>query len=201
MDVNFSSHSLHKSIISAEGTGIACFFFDHLQPSHLSGVFNCDYTQNGGSSIVKPTVLYFDDERALLDIFEQMFSDEYEVHTASTHAEARQVLSSCGVNIIISDWSMPDISGIDFLREAREACPDSFRIILTGYGQVGDAIGEISAGLVELFITKPWAETDLRRALQRAVQTRGRRKKHFSPRTGDATLLIIGLTRIVISFL
>ena len=126
--------------------------------------------------LVKPIVLYFDDERALLDIFQQMFSNEYDVRTASTLPEARALLSSCAPAIVISDWNMPDVSGLDFLREASEVCPASFRIILTGYGQVGDAIGEISAGLVELFITKPWTEPELRQALERAREARSRRR-------------------------
>ena len=130
----------------------------------------------GAILLVKPTVLYFDDERPLLDVFQQMFSNEYDVRTASTLPEARALLSSCAPAIIISDWSMPDVSGIDFLREASEVCPASFRIILTGYGQVGDAIGEISAGLVELFITKPWTELELRQALERASESSSRRR-------------------------
>jgi len=139
--------------------------------------------------MVKPTVLYLDDESPLLDIFSQMFSDEYDVRTASTLAEARQLLKSCTPAIIISDWSMPEVSGLDFLREAAEACPDSFRIILTGYGQVGDAIGEISAGLVELFITKPWTEDELRKALERAREVIARRSG-FRPGTGNTVLLM-----------
>jgi DNA-binding NtrC family response regulator len=139
--------------------------------------------------MVKPTVLYLDDETPLLDIFSQMFSDEYDVRTASTLAEARQMLTSCTPTIIISDWSMPEVSGLDFLREASETCPNSFRIILTGYGQVGDAIGEISAGLVELFITKPWTEDELRTALERARQVIARRGGS-GPRSGNSILLM-----------
>jgi DNA-binding NtrC family response regulator len=134
----------------------------------------------------KPSLLYFDDEIVRLNIFKEMFSDEYEVLTASTLFEARQVLSTCP-NIIISDWSMPKISGIDFLREAAEVCPDSFRIILTGYGHVGDMFAEISAGLVQLFITKPWDEAAMRKKLERAALMR-LRGGAFRPRVGDNAL-------------
>ena len=136
--------------------------------------------------MLKPTVLYFDDEIPLLDIFSQMFREEYDVRTAATLAEARQLLRSCAPAIIMSDWSMPEISGLDFLREAAESCPNSFRIILTGYGQVGDVIGEISAGLVELFITKPWTEEELGTALERARQVLARRGI-LQPGTGHAS--------------
>lgn len=124
---------------------------------------------------MKTSIFYFDDESILLDIFYEMFHDEYEVRTAATLSEARVVLSECP-DIIISDWSMPEISGTDFLREAVEISPDSFRILLTGYRQVGDVFAEISAGVVQLFITKPWDETEMRLALERAIHVRSRKR-------------------------
>jgi len=121
---------------------------------------------------VKPSIFYLDDEAVLLDIFKEMFSDEYEVHTATTISEARRVIAQYAPDIIISDWSMPDISGIEFLREAAEICPGSFRIMLTGFAQVGDMIKEISSGVVQSFIPKPWSEEQMRSALERAYRSR-----------------------------
>jgi DNA-binding NtrC family response regulator len=120
---------------------------------------------------VKTSVLYFDDEPVLLDVFKDMFTDEYDVLTASTLREARPILSQCP-DIIISDWNMPGISGVDFLREAARTCPDGYRIMLTGYGQVGDVFTEISTGVIQLFITKPWDEADMREVLERATLMR-----------------------------
>ena len=42
---------------------------------------------------MKPSIFYLDDEAVLLDIFKEMFSDEYEVHTATTISEARRVIA------------------------------------------------------------------------------------------------------------
>lgn len=124
--------------------------------------------------MVKTSVLYFDDEDVLLDIFAEMFRHEYDVWTASTLPKARSALAE-HPEIIISDWSMPEISGTEFLREAMKLSPDSFRILLTGYGQVGDVFAEIIAGVVQLFIKKPWNEGEMREALERATLTRCRR--------------------------
>src|SRR5918911_1830114 len=122
---------------------------------------------------MKPSVFYFDDEAVLLEIFREMFIDDYDVQTTTSLSEARRIISECAPDIIISDWSMPEISGLDFLREARDMCPQSFRIMLTGFAQVGDMIEEISKGVMQLFITKPWNEMEMRRALERALlQTR-----------------------------
>jgi DNA-binding NtrC family response regulator len=116
---------------------------------------------------MKRSVFYFDDDATLLDIFQEMFEDEYEVRTATKLAVARQMLSECAADIIITDQSMPEISGSEFLREAIEKCPHSFRIMLTGYSHVGDMFGEITNGLIDIFIVKPWKEEQMRQVLER----------------------------------
>lgn len=117
---------------------------------------------------MKTSIFYFDDEVILLELFREMFGDEYEVRTASALSEAQSMLSTCP-DIIISDWSMPEISGTEFLQQAAEACPESFRILLTGFGQLGDMIEEVSSGLIQFFLAKPWNELQMRRVLERAT--------------------------------
>src|ERR1700749_552477 len=104
----------------------------------------------------------------MLDIFEEMFENEYEVRTATTLAEARHMLSEQSANIIISDQSMPEISGTELLSEVAKLYPSSFRIMLTGSMLAGEAIPEISSGLVQLFVTKPWDNQTMRQMLERA---------------------------------
>ena len=116
---------------------------------------------------MKRSVFYFDDDATLLDIFQEMFEDEYDVRTTTKLAEARQMLSECTADIIITDQSMPEISGSEFLREAIEKCPHSFRIMLTGYAAVGDVFGDITRGLIDVFIVKPWKEEQMRQVLER----------------------------------
>jgi DNA-binding NtrC family response regulator len=116
----------------------------------------------------KTSVLYFDDEPDLLAVFGRTFARDYDVLTALTLFEARQGLSR-HPDIIISDLSMPEISGTDFLREAMRCCPDSFRVLLTGHASVFDVVPEVTSGVVQVFIAKPWDEVGVRRALERAA--------------------------------
>lgn len=117
---------------------------------------------------MKTSILYFDDEPDLLHVFRVTFARDYDVLTALTLFEARQALSR-PPDVVISDQSMPEITGTDFLREAAYVSPGSFRILLTGYGHVWDVFTEISAGVIQLFITKPWDEAGMRVALERAA--------------------------------
>lgn len=120
-------------------------------------------------------VLYFDDEPMLLNVFQEMFGEQYEVLIAERLSEARGLLSNCAPEIIISDQSMPEIEGTEFLREAAEKCPHSFRILLTGYATVGEVIGEVLTGVINLFEAKPWREERMLEVLERAGATLDRR--------------------------
>lgn len=121
-----------------------------------------------GVTSLKRSIFYLDDEISLLEIFQEMFGDEYDVSTASRLDEARRVLAECSADIIISDQLMPEIEGTRFLAEAARMCPHSFRVLLTGNAVVGDVIPEISTGIVHLFLTKPWTEAEMRDVLERA---------------------------------
>lgn len=114
------------------------------------------------------SILYLDDEILLLDIFQQMFSDEYQVLIASTSQEAHHLLALYGADIVISDQSMPLISGTEFLCEVAKQYPQTLRIMLTGQMVIGEALPEIASGIVHLFMTKPWTESEMRRMLERA---------------------------------
>jgi DNA-binding NtrC family response regulator len=96
-----------------------------------------------------------------------MFRDEYDVRTAATLAEARRMLAESPADIIISDQSMPDMNGMDFLREVARTHPSSCRVLLTGSIHFGDVIVEIGNGIIHSFAPKPWTEQDMRQMLER----------------------------------
>ena len=124
------------------------------------------------------SILYFDDEAAILNLFQQMFGHEYDVRTTTLLAEARQMLSERPVEIIISDQDMPEISGTEFLSEMAKLYPSSYRIMLTGSMLAGEAVPEILSGIVQLFIPKPWSQQTMRQMLERAsLQVDLNRKK------------------------
>jgi len=116
----------------------------------------------------KRSILYLDDEAICLDVFHHLFSDEYDIRIAQTCAEARCALLERPADIIISDQTMPGLNGTDFLSEVAGAYPQSIRILLTGSICVGRALPEICSGIVNIFISKPWKEADMRQALHRA---------------------------------
>jgi DNA-binding NtrC family response regulator len=118
---------------------------------------------------MKQSIFYLDDEPLLLNLFVDMFGNEFEVRTSTSSVEARRMLKDCPADIIISDQNMPEIEGTMFLREAAEACPQSYRILLTGAVSFIEVVSEISTGIVQMFVPKPWTEQRMREVLERAV--------------------------------
>lgn len=112
------------------------------------------------------SILYLDDEAPCLDIFRQMFGHDHDVRTALTVGEARRALTEKTFDIVFSDYRMPGTNGSVFLQEVASAQPDCFRVMLTGAAGVGGFIGELGAGVIHLFLKKPWSEEGMRMALE-----------------------------------
>jgi DNA-binding NtrC family response regulator len=117
---------------------------------------------------VSVSIFYLDDEPEVLSVFLDAFGDQYDVRTASTLGEARRMLAERPADIVVSDQSMPEITGTEFLAEVARDYPLSYRVMLTGSMVVGEAIPELSSGVVHLFLTKPWSLDAMERALERA---------------------------------
>jgi len=96
-------------------------------------------------------LLYVDDEPINLKLFTLNFKSKYDVITAESGFEALDILKkNSDTQIVISDMKMPGMSGIDFIRRAKEDYPSICFFILTGY----DITPEITLALKECLIHK-----------------------------------------------
>lgn len=115
------------------------------------------------------TILYVDDEPAvgmlLAHTIEQ--AGHRAVGTRSV-AEAMQVLAAGGVDLIISDFRMPGLTGIDFLDLLKREGYDTPLIMLTGYASIEHAVTAIKAGAID-YITKPVDAQQLELTLEQAL--------------------------------
>lgn len=115
-------------------------------------------------------VLYVDDERDNLRIFELTFRRDFTVLTASSAKEGLELLSQHPVAVVLSDQKMPGIEGVEFLRRVRELDSRALRILVTAYGDakiLGDAIND---GNIYRYVAKPWEPDDMRLTVQRAIE-------------------------------
>lgn len=122
---------------------------------------------------MRPTLLLVDDEEFILNSLVRLFRNEdYEIFTATSGAEALTVMEDNDISLVISDHMMPEMDGIEFLSRAKEVSPDTVRIMLTGYADLGAAIEAINKGEVYRFITKPWNDNELKVTVKQSLEYR-----------------------------
>jgi signal transduction histidine kinase len=109
------------------------------------------------------TVLFVDDEQNVLNSLERLFEDEgYEVVTASSGNEALQKLDSKKVSLVISDYRMPLMNGMELLQQVKTKAPEAMRIMLTGFADMEATIDSINKSGVYRYVTKPWNDEELK---------------------------------------
>ncbi len=104
----------------------------------------------------QPSILVVDDEVRSQETLRRTLEEEFEVLTASSADEAREILERDWVHVLLCDQRMPGTSGVVFLKEVREKWPEIVRIIISGYTDTGDIIAGINEAGIYQYITKPW---------------------------------------------
>jgi signal transduction histidine kinase len=115
-------------------------------------------------------ILYIDDEVHNLNAFKASFRRSYEIYTASSAQEGKQLLREINVHIIIADQKMPVSTGVEFFNEIKDTLPEPMRILLTGYTDVEDIIDAINKGHIYSYIKKPWDEHELHKTINNAYE-------------------------------
>ncbi|NIM18846.1 MAG: response regulator [Candidatus Latescibacteria bacterium] len=111
----------------------------------------------------QPTIIIVDDEEMVLQSLNSILGLEtsYNVVSHTSPREALQYIESNDVDLVISDYLMPEMDGISFLAKVRELKPQIPRIILTGYADKENAIKAINEVGLFQYIEKPWDNDDL----------------------------------------
>ena len=112
----------------------------------------------------RSTLLLVDDEANILSSLRRLFRPEgYRILTAEGGEEGLELLEAetRPVDLIISDMRMPGMNGAEFLAKAREQWPDTVRILLTGYADIGSTVSAINEGEIYRYVAKPWQDEDM----------------------------------------
>ncbi len=118
-------------------------------------------------------ILCVDDERNVLRALERLFLDEdYHLLTALSGQEALEILESQSpIQVVMSDYRMPGMNGVDFLSQVCERWPETVRMVLSGYADTGSVVSAINEGQIYRFIAKPWNDDELKVTLANAVDS------------------------------
>ena len=117
----------------------------------------------------KVRILVVDDDRIILDSLSEFLSLEgYGVETATSFAEAMQVIHRRPVDLIICDINMPGGNGFELLHVVRDKWPETVVIMITGYGTIESAVEAIKMGAYD-YLTKPIIDDELKLCVARAM--------------------------------
>lgn len=109
------------------------------------------------------TLLLVDDEENILASLRRLLRrDGYHIITANSGAQGLQRLAENKVDVILSDQRMPGMTGVEFLRRAKELYPETVRMSLSGYTELQSVTDAINEGAIYKFLTKPWDDERLR---------------------------------------
>lgn len=110
-------------------------------------------------------ILLVDDEPNVLSALSRLLK-QYQITTATSGEDALMLAKDQSFNVVISDYRMPGIDGIEFLILFKHIQPEAIRMMLTGHADLQGAQQAINEAQVFRFINKPWSKVELLNAIE-----------------------------------
>ncbi|MFC4158800.1 EAL domain-containing protein [Chitinimonas lacunae] len=115
------------------------------------------------------TLLFVDDEINTLSAMRRLLrSTGYQLLAANSARQAFELLATHEVGVILADQRMPELNGTEFLNRVKDMYPDTIRMVLSGYTDLRSITEAINRGAIYKFLTKPWDDEELLKALAEA---------------------------------
>ncbi len=115
-------------------------------------------------------ILFVDDDWSNRVVFEQTFGKRLKIKTVASGVEALEVLKTEVVGVLVTDQSMPEMTGNQLLLRAKELYPSIVRIVITAYSDLEPILRALNEGLVARYVVKPWNRLELEEMLTWAVE-------------------------------
>ncbi len=143
-------------------------------------------------------ILIVDDEAGIRNSLNEFLKDRFETFIAEDGEQAFKLFSEKSFDIVISDFKMPKMSGLELLAKIREVSPLTAFILMTAYGSIDGAVKAIQAG-VDDYISKPIEFTELNHKIEQiqnlyAWKQQKNLKENYSKKTQ-----LIGSSQFIIN--
>jgi len=107
-------------------------------------------------------ILFVDDEKNVLEAYKRNLADDFDVVVADSGAAALELLDKKNpFHVVVSDYKMPKMNGVELLEKVRNMAPETIQIMLTGQAEMEAIINLINQGKIFRFLTKPCSTEDL----------------------------------------
>ncbi len=118
----------------------------------------------------KETILLVDDDVNILDTAKDILEEAgYEISTASTGAQAIELLDKKAFNVVVVDFQLPDATGLELARKVRERNDFTLVVLMTGHASLEMAVKAIQEAVYD-YLIKPVDPAQLKRTLERALE-------------------------------
>lgn len=129
-------------------------------------------------------VLVVEDNFQAMNLVKSMLSDLgiNQVYTAKDGGDALQFLGNCDdlLDVVLCDWNIPKLTGLDVLRQVRTVDPDLPFVMITGAADADSVIAAKSSG-VTAYIAKPFSQDELKRKLKLVLRVVNSRQSYTPP--------------------
>lgn len=111
-----------------------------------------------------------DDEPVILELLGSLFEGDeaYALQTYADGTSAMEGMASHGVDVLLTDKNLPDVSGLELLDAARRVTPDAETLIITGYASLDTALVAMERGAFDYIVKPPKSVFDVRRKVEQA---------------------------------
>ena len=115
-------------------------------------------------------ILLVDDEAKVLAAIKRQLRKKFSIETAQSGEEALRIIDEKGpFAVIVSDYHMPGMDGIDFLCRVKKVDPDTVRMMLTGSADMSTAVQAVNEGSIFQFHPKPCPAQTLGEAIKSGI--------------------------------
>lgn len=117
-------------------------------------------------------IFLVDDEQNVLNALRRELQDEYEVEALASPKDALTRCRDAVFDLVIADYLMPEMNGVQFLKQFGEIQHDAARLILSGHADIQGLLCAINETHIYHIIAKPWEESELKSAIAQALNYR-----------------------------
>jgi DNA-binding NtrC family response regulator len=120
----------------------------------------------------RASILVVEDDTAMREMLREALEDDgYAVETAEDGRAGVERVRKGGIDLVVSDVKMPEIDGLDMLREIKAVSPSPYVITITAFGSIDTAIRAVKLGAFD-YITKPFEVDQLILSVEKALAER-----------------------------
>ncbi len=161
--------------------GLDCFLVERclarkpeLRPATMDEVFESLLGIEAGLSAPSDksghVVLVVDDEPAVLETLQRLLAREpYKLVCADSAEKALGIMAATKIHLLMTDYRMPGMNGVELARVVKERSPDTVRIVFSGQADTESVISAINSGSIYKYLVKSWFRDDIRQNIRLAL--------------------------------